>query len=63
MVRRIMWTDSANQLFKNILKYCNDRNESNYYSQKLNLEIHSLLKILLKQPFIGLVQMKKVIAF
>ena len=54
MVKRIVWTSNADRIFKKILEYYIDRNKSKTYSRKLNNEIHSLLKILLKQPFLGL---------
>jgi plasmid stabilization system protein ParE len=54
MVKRIVWTSNADRIFKKILEYYIDRNKSKTYSRKLNNEIHSLLKVLLKQPFLGL---------
>lgn len=54
MVKKIIWTHKADYIFKKILEYYADRNNSNTYSRKLNNEIHSLVKILAKQPFIGL---------
>lgn len=54
MVKRIVWTSNAELIFTKILKYYVHRNKSNTYSRKLNSDIHYLLRILLKQPFIGL---------
>lgn len=53
MVRKIIWTVLAYQIFKDILEYYNQRNGSSIYSQKLNREIYILTKLLSKQPSIG----------
>ena len=53
MARRIVWTSKANLIFTEILEYYCNRNKSKTYSRKLNKEIHEIVSILPKYPFIG----------
>lgn len=51
---KIIWSHRAEiKLFK-ILEFYSERNKSSYYSKKLYQKINKELKILLKQPDIGL---------
>lgn len=54
MVKRIVWTHKANLVFRKILEFYISRNKSPLFSRKLNREIHLLLGLLAKQPFLGL---------
>ena len=53
MVKRIIWTVQADQIFTKILEFYIQRNGSKAYSRELNRKIQSLVTILAKQPFIG----------
>lgn len=53
MARRIVWTTIADIIFTKILEYYCNRNKSKAYSRKLNKEIHAIVSILPKYPFIG----------
>ena len=53
MVRRIVWTNRADKIFTQVLKFYIDRNGSKTYSRKLNEEINEIIGLLIKHPFLG----------
>lgn len=53
MVKRIIWTEKANQIFSDILDFYIRRNGSKTYSRKLNDEIRDIILLLQKHPFLG----------
>jgi len=53
MVKRIVWSLTAQQDRKNILEYWNDRNKSKTYSKKLNELLKSSIKLISTHPNIG----------
>ena len=53
MVRRLIWSITAQNSRKNIFDYCNYRNKSKVYSNKLNLLFNENLRIVLKLPEFG----------
>jgi plasmid stabilization system protein ParE len=53
MVRKIVWTKRAEEIFFKILQFYVQKNKSNTYSRKLNSELKKILKLLLKNPFLG----------
>ena len=52
MVKRIIWTSKAEQIYSGILKYYVRRNQSKTYSTKLNNEVKKLVLLLSKHPFL-----------
>lgn len=54
MAKRVIWSSNADRIFTKILEFYIDRNGSKIYSRRLNKEIHSLVTILSKQPFLGI---------
>jgi plasmid stabilization system protein ParE len=54
MAKRIIWSESAERIFTQILEFYIERNGSKVYSRKLNDEVLTLLSILSKQPFLGI---------
>ncbi len=53
MATRIIWTNHADYIFTKILNFYVERNGSKTYSRSLNYKIQSLVRIIAKQPFIG----------
>lgn len=53
MVKRIIWTSKADQIYSDILKFYVQRNGSKTYSKKLNNEVRKLLLLLANHPFLG----------
>jgi toxin YoeB len=53
MVKRIVWTSKAEQIYSEILKFYVQRNGSKTYSKKLNSEVKKLLLLLSNHPFLG----------
>ena len=53
MVRRIVWTSRADEIFTHILKFYVERNGSKTYSRKLNKEVEEIINLLIKHPFLG----------
>lgn len=53
MVKRIIWTSKADQIYSDILKFYVQRNGSKTYSKKLNNEVRKLLLLLSNHPFLG----------
>jgi toxin YoeB len=53
MVKRIIWTSKADQIYSEILKFYVQRNGSKSYSKKLNNEVKKLLLLLSNHPFLG----------
>ncbi|MDQ3020613.1 MAG: type II toxin-antitoxin system RelE/ParE family toxin [Bacteroidota bacterium] len=53
MVKRIVWSLTAQQDRKNILEYWNVRNKSKTYSKKLNELLKSSIKLISTHPNIG----------
>lgn len=53
MVKRIIWTSKADQIYSDILKFYVQRNDSKIYSKKLNNEVKKLLLLLANHPFLG----------
>jgi len=53
MVKRIIWTSKAEQIYSGILKFYVQRNGSKTYSKKLNAEVRKLINLLSKHPFLG----------
>ena len=53
MARQIIWTQRAQNERKEIFKYWNNNNGSNFYSKKLNELIKQSLSIICKYPYIG----------
>lgn len=53
MVRKIIWTKRADNIFSEILEFYFKRNGTKIYSRKLNSEIKQFLNLLKKHPFIG----------
>ncbi len=53
MVKRVIWTSKAEQIYSGILKFYVRRNGSKTYSRKLNSEIKKLVILLSKHPFLG----------
>ena len=51
---RIIWSHKARIKLTHILEFYNDRNQSNTFSAKLYKEIQKSIKLLLKQPTLGL---------
>ena len=51
---RIIWSHKARIKLTQILEFYNDRNQSNTFSAKLYKEIQKSIKLLLKQPTLGL---------
>ena len=54
MAKKIVWTSKAANLFTKTLEFYCQRNHSNTYSRKLNMEIYETVKLLAKYPLIGL---------
>lgn len=54
MAKRVIWTSQADLIFTKILEFYIERNGSKTYSRKLNNEVHSLIAILARQPFLGI---------
>lgn len=54
MVKRVIWTSQADRIFTQILEFYIKRNGSKTYSRKLNNEVHSLIAIIAKRPFLGI---------
>lgn len=53
MVKRIIWTSRAEQIYTGILEFYVQRNRSKSYSKKLNSEIKKLVLLLPKHSFLG----------
>lgn len=53
MVRKVIWTNKAEQIFLEILEFYNKRNGNKTYSRKLNSEIKSIINLLEKFPYLG----------
>jgi len=53
MVKRIIWTSQAEEIFSGILLFYVRRNGSKTYSKKLNSEVKKLIIILSNHPFLG----------
>ena len=53
MVKRIIWTSKAEQIYSEILKFYVQRNGTKTYSKKLNSEVKKLLLLLSNHPFLG----------
>lgn len=53
MVKRIIWTSRADQIYTYILEFYIQRNKSKTYSKKLNSEVKKLVQLLSKHPFLG----------
>ncbi|HPE78087.1 MAG TPA: type II toxin-antitoxin system RelE/ParE family toxin [Draconibacterium sp.] len=53
MVKRIIWTSRADQIYTYILEFYIQRNRSKTYSKKLNSEVKKLVQLLSKHPFLG----------
>jgi toxin YoeB len=53
MVKRIIWTSKADQIYSDILKFYVQRNGSKTYSKKLNNEVKKVLLLLSNHPFLG----------
>lgn len=53
MVKRIIWSSKAEQIYSGILKFYVQRNGSKTYSKKLNVEVSKFINLLLKHPFLG----------
>lgn len=53
MARRITWTPKAQQDRKEILRYWQERNQSNTYSKKLNQLIRKAVILIAAHPHIG----------
>ena len=51
---RIIWSHKARIKLTQILEFYNDRNNSNTFSAKLYKEIQQSIKLLLKQPSLGI---------
>jgi plasmid stabilization system protein ParE len=52
--RKIIWSDKARIKLIGILEFYSERNKNKDYSKKLFLKINKELKILVKQPCIGI---------
>jgi len=53
MVKRVIWTVKADLIFSKILEYYIERNGTKLCSNQLNFKLQSILKLLAKQPFLG----------
>ena len=53
MVRKIIWTKRADNIFSEILEFYFKRNGTKTYSRKLNSEIKQFINLLKKHPFLG----------
>ncbi len=53
MVRRIVWTNKADEIFTSILEFYIERNGSKTYCRKLNKEISEIIGLINKHPFLG----------
>lgn len=53
MVKRIIWSRRAQADRKEIFKYWNKRNKSNFYSKKLNGLFKEAVKLIAEYPEIG----------
>ncbi len=51
---KIIWSNKARIKLTQILEFYNERNQSNSYSAKLYKEIQKSIKLLLRQPTLGL---------
>jgi plasmid stabilization system protein ParE len=51
---KIIWSHKARIKLTQILEFYNERNQSNSYSAKLYKEIQKSIKLLLRQPTLGL---------
>ena len=51
---RIIWSHMARIKLTQILEFYNERNQNNNFSAKLYREIQKSLKLLLKQPSLGI---------
>jgi len=54
VVRKIIWTSKAEDVFLRILEFYVRRNENRTYSRKLNTEIKQIINLLKKFPFLGI---------
>lgn len=54
MVRRVVWTKEAQKDRKEIFSYWNRRNQSKFYSKKLNQFFQNSIQLIVKFPNIGL---------
>ena len=53
MARKITWTKEAKEIYKKILEFYIERNNSNAYSRKLDKEITGLIELLPHYPYLG----------
>jgi hypothetical protein len=53
MVKRIIWTKIADEIFTRVLEFYVERNGSKTYSRKLNKEVGEIIYLLRKNPFLG----------
>ncbi|MFA4852001.1 MAG: type II toxin-antitoxin system RelE/ParE family toxin [Bacteroidales bacterium] len=53
MVRRIVWTSRADEIFTHVLKFYVERNGSKTHSRKLNKEVKEIINLLTRHPFLG----------
>ena len=52
--RKIIWSHKARIKLTQILEFYNERNKSKIYSTKLHKEIQKSIKLILKQPSLGI---------
>jgi plasmid stabilization system protein ParE len=53
MVRKVVWTNRADEIFTRIIEFYVEKNGSKSYSRKLNSEIKEIINLLTKHPFLG----------
>jgi len=54
MVRKIVWTSYADEIFTHVLEFYVERNGTKTYSRKLNKEVNEIISLLKKHPFLGI---------
>lgn len=54
VTRKLIWTHRARARLYQVLEFYSDRNKSKTYSAKLYKRIDKKIKLILKQPYIGI---------
>ena len=52
MVRKIVWTNRADEIFTYILEFYIERNSAKTHSRKLNKKVNEVINLLSKHPFL-----------
>jgi toxin YoeB len=53
MVKRIIWSSLASEIYTNILQYYFERNGNKIYSRKLNSRIKKTIFLISNYPYLG----------